>query len=105
MARISVHIVLAPPARAPGGHQRYSPCHRAGSSCPNAEGEKGERNGVNCGSRNTRWHPRNRDLRDELRWRFRLLIGPPKTKGLNAMFTFMNTAPVLGLHLQGLGAC
>ena len=99
MAENIVHIVLARLPDAPAGTK--------GISCssfqvlPNAEGEADERNGVSCGSIEHKMGIHgNATCVMNFDGATGFLIGPPN-KGLNAMFTFMNTAR-LGTALQGL---
>ena len=100
MAENIVHIVLARLPDAPAGTKGIS-LFIVPKFLPNAEGEKGERNGVNCGSLEHKMGIHgNATCVMNFDNATGFLIGPPN-KGLNAMFTFMNTAR-LGTALQGL---
>lgn len=100
MAENIVHIVLARLPDAPEGTKGIS-LFIVPKFLPNAEGELGERNGVTCGSLE---HKMGIHGNSTCVMNFDnatgFLIGPPN-KGLNCMFTFMNTAR-LGTALQGL---
>ena len=100
MAENIVHIVLARLPDAPAGTKGIS-LFIVPKFLPNAEGENGERNGVNCGSLEHKMGIHgNATCVMNFDNATGFLIGPPN-KGLNAMFTFMNTAR-LGTALQGL---
>lgn len=100
MAGNIVHIVLARLPDAPEGTKGISlfivPKYNV-----KADGSLGDRNGVNCGSLEHKMgiHGNSTCVMnfDDARG---YLIGPPN-KGLNCMFTFMNTARI-GTALQGL---
>ena len=100
MAENIIHIVLARLPDAPRGTKGISlfivPKHHV-----NADGSLGERNGVSCGSLEHKMgiHGNSTCVMnfDQARG---YLIGPAN-KGLNCMFTFMNTARI-GTALQGL---
>src|SRR5690554_1829516 len=100
MAENIVHIVLARLPDAPAGTKGIS-LFIVPKFLPDANGEKGERNGVNCGSQEHKMGIHGNAtcvmIFDNANG---FLIGPPN-KGLNCMFTFMNTAR-LGTALQGL---
>ncbi len=100
MAENIVHIVLARLPDAPEGTKGIS-LFIVPKFLPDASGEKGERNGVSCGSLE---HKMGIHGNSTCVMNFDnatgFLIGPPN-KGLNCMFTFMNTAR-LGTALQGL---
>lgn len=100
MAENIVHIVLARLPDAPAGTKGIS-LFIVPKFLPNAEGELGERNGVNCGSLEHKMGIHgNATCVMNFDNATGFLIGEPN-KGLNAMFTFMNTAR-LGTALQGL---
>ena len=100
MADNIVHIVLARLPDAPQGTKGIS-LFIVPKFLPNAEGELGERNGVNCGSLEHKMGIHgNATCVMNFDNATGFLIGPPN-KGLNCMFTFMNTAR-LGTALQGL---
>ncbi|GGI88712.1 phenylacyl-CoA dehydrogenase [Halopseudomonas pertucinogena] len=100
MAENIVHIVLARLPDAPAGTKGIS-LFIVPKFLPNAEGELGERNGVNCGSLEHKMGIHgNATCVMNFDNATGFLIGPPN-KGLNCMFTFMNTAR-LGTALQGL---
>lgn len=95
-----VHIVLARLPDAPAGTKGIS-LFVVPKFLPNADGEPGERNGLSCGSLEHKMGIHGNatcvmNFDAAKGW----LIGPPN-KGLNCMFTFMNTAR-LGTALQGL---
>lgn len=100
MAENIVHIVLARLPDAPAGTKGIS-LFIVPKFLPDASGEVGERNGVSCGSLE---HKMGIHGNSTCVMNFDnatgFLIGPPN-KGLNCMFTFMNTAR-LGTALQGL---
>lgn len=100
MAENIVHIVLARLPDAPEGTKGIS-LFIVPKFLPDASGEVGERNGVSCGSLE---HKMGIHGNSTCVMNFDnatgFLIGPPN-KGLNCMFTFMNTAR-LGTALQGL---
>src|SRR5690554_6212731 len=94
------HIVLARLPDAPAGTKGIS-LFIVPKFLPDANGEKGERNGVNCGSLEHKMGIHgNATCVMNFDNATGFLIGPPN-KGLNCMFTFMNTAR-LGTALQGL---
>ena len=100
MADNIVHIVLARLPDAPAGTKGISlfivPKFKA-----NADGSIGERNAVSCGSLEHKMGIHgNATCVMNFDGATGFLIGPPN-KGLNCMFTFMNTAR-LGTALQGL---
>lgn len=100
MADNIVHIVLARLPDAPQGTKGIS-LFIVPKFLPNAEGGVGERNGVTCGSIEHKMGIHGNStcvMNFDAATGF--LIGPPN-KGLNCMFTFMNTAR-LGTALQGL---
>ncbi|WP_312602191.1 MULTISPECIES: phenylacyl-CoA dehydrogenase [Pseudomonas] len=95
-----VHIVLARLPDAPAGTKGIS-LFIVPKFLPNAEGGIGERNGVTCGSIEHKMGIHgNATCVMNFDSAKGFLIGPPN-KGLNCMFTFMNTARV-GTALQGL---
>ncbi|GGM20647.1 phenylacyl-CoA dehydrogenase [Pseudomonas asuensis] len=95
-----VHIVLARLPDAPAGTKGIS-LFIVPKFLPNAEGGVGERNGVTCGSIEHKMGIHgNATCVMNFDGAKGFLIGPPN-KGLNCMFTFMNTARV-GTALQGL---
>jgi len=100
LAENIVHIVLARLPDAPEGTKGIS-LFIVPKFLPDADGEKGERNGVNCGSIEHKMGIHGNATCvlnfDEATG---FLIGPPN-KGLNCMFTFMNVAR-LGTAVQGL---
>lgn len=100
MADNIVHIVLARLPDAPAGTKGIS-LFIVPKFLPNAEGGVGERNKVSCGSLEHKMgiHA-NATCVMNFDGATGFLIGPPN-KGLNCMFTFMNTAR-LGTALQGL---
>ncbi|WP_211825409.1 phenylacyl-CoA dehydrogenase [Kistimonas asteriae] len=100
MAENIVHIVLARLPDAPEGTKGISlfivPKH-----LPSGDGSAGERNAVSCGSLEHKMGIHgNATCVMNFDGATGFLIGPPN-KGLNCMFTFMNTAR-LGTGLQGL---
>ncbi|SDT87415.1 hypothetical protein SAMN05216296_0120 [Pseudomonas pohangensis] len=100
MASNIVHIVLARLPDAPQGTQGIS-LFIVPKFVPNAEGEVGERNGVNCGSIEHKMGIHgNATCVMNFDEATGYLIGQAN-KGLNCMFTFMNTAR-LGTALQGI---
>jgi len=100
MADNIVHIVLARLPDAPQGTKGIS-LFIVPKFLPNAEGGVGERNGVSCGSLEHKMGIHgNATCVMNFDAATGFLIGPPN-KGLNCMFTFMNTAR-LGTALQGL---
>jgi alkylation response protein AidB-like acyl-CoA dehydrogenase len=95
-----VHIVLARLPDAPAGTKGIS-LFIVPKFLPNAEGGIGERNGVTCGSIEHKMGIHgNATCVMNFDSAKGFLIGAPN-KGLNCMFTFMNTARV-GTALQGL---
>ena len=100
MADNIVHIVLARLPDAPAGTKGIS-LFIVPKFLPNAEGGVGERNAVSCGSIEHKMGIHgNATCVMNFDGATGFLIGPPN-KGLNCMFTFMNTAR-LGTALQGL---
>lgn len=100
MAENIVHIVLARLPDAPAGTKGIS-LFIVPKFLPDANGEKGERNSVSCGSLEHKMGIHgNATCVMNFDGATGFLIGEPN-KGLNAMFTFMNTAR-LGTALQGL---
>ncbi|WP_193075638.1 phenylacyl-CoA dehydrogenase [Pseudomonas sp. FME51] len=100
MAENIVHIVLARLPDAPAGTKGIS-LFIVPKVLPNAEGENGESNAVTCGSLEHKMGIHgNATCVMNFDNATGFLIGQPN-KGLNAMFTFMNTAR-LGTALQGL---
>ncbi|PTU72839.1 phenylacyl-CoA dehydrogenase [Pseudomonas mangrovi] len=100
MADNIVHIVLARLPDAPQGTKGIS-LFIVPKFLPNAEGGVGERNAVSCGSLEHKMGIHgNATCVMNFDGATGFLIGPPN-KGLNCMFTFMNTAR-LGTALQGL---
>ena len=100
MADNIVHIVLARLPDAPAGTKGIS-LFIVPKVLPNAQGENGERNAVTCGSLEHKMGIHgNATCVMNFDGATGFLIGPPN-KGLNCMFTFMNTAR-LGTALQGL---
>lgn len=102
MADNIVHIVLARLPGAPEGTKGIS-LFIVPKFLPNADGGVGERNAVTCGSIEHKMgiHGNSTcvmNFDSAKGW----LIGP-ENKGLNAMFTFMNTARI-GTALQGVAA-
>ena len=95
-----VHIVIARIAGAPEGTKGIS-LFIVPKFLPNAEGGVGERNGVQCGSIEHKMGIHgNSTCVMNFDGAKGFLIGP-ENKGLNCMFTFMNTARI-GTALQGL---
>ncbi|MDY0206299.1 MAG: phenylacyl-CoA dehydrogenase [Pseudomonas sp.] len=95
-----VHIVIARIAGAPEGTKGIS-LFIVPKFLPNAEGGVGERNGVQCGSIEHKMGIHgNATCVINFDGAKGFLIGP-ENKGLNCMFTFMNTARI-GTALQGL---
>jgi alkylation response protein AidB-like acyl-CoA dehydrogenase len=100
MADNIVHIVLARLPDAPAGTKGIS-LFIVPKFLPNAEGGVGERNAVSCGSIEHKMGIHgNATCVMNFDGATGFLIGPPN-KGLNCMFTFMNTAR-LGTALQGI---
>lgn len=102
MAENIVHIVLARLPGAPEGTKGIS-LFIVPKQLPNDDGSSGERNAVSCGSIEHKMgiHGNSTCVMNfdgAKGW----LIGP-ENKGLNCMFTFMNTARI-GTAIQGLGA-
>lgn len=100
MAENIIHIVLARLPDAPEGTKGIS-LFVVPKFLPDDAGEVGERNGVSCGSLEHKMgiHGNATCVMnfDEAKG---FLIGPPN-RGLNCMFTFMNTARI-GTAIQGL---
>ncbi len=95
-----VHIVIARIAGAPEGTKGIS-LFIVPKFLPNAEGGVGERNAVQCGSIEHKMGIHgNATCVINFDGAKAFLIGP-ENKGLNCMFTFMNTARI-GTALQGL---
>ena len=95
-----VHIVLARLPDAPKGTRGIS-LFIVPKFLPNADGSAGDRNGVACGSIEHKMGIHgNATCVLNFDGATGYLIGPPN-RGLNCMFTFMNTAR-LGTALQGL---
>ncbi|WP_417581905.1 acyl-CoA dehydrogenase C-terminal domain-containing protein [Nitrincola sp.] len=95
-----VHIVLARLPDAPAGTKGIS-LFIVPKFLPDAEGNVGERNAVSCGSIEHKMGIHgNATCVMNFDSATGYLIGPPN-KGLNCMFTFMNTARI-GTALQGL---
>jgi len=97
-----VHIVLARLPGAPSGTKGIS-LFIVPKFLPDADGNAGERNKVSCGSIEHKMGIHGNatcvmNFDGAKGW----LIGP-ENKGLNCMFTFMNTARI-GTAIQGLGA-
>ncbi len=100
MADNIVHIVLARLPDAPEGTKGIS-LFIVPKCLPNGDGSAGERNAVSCGSLEHKMGIHgNATCVMNFDGATGFLIGPPN-KGLNCMFTFMNTAR-LGTGLQGL---
>ncbi|WP_163835864.1 phenylacyl-CoA dehydrogenase [Spartinivicinus ruber] len=100
MAENIVHIVLARLPDAPSGTKGIS-LFIVPKFVPNENGELGDRNEVSCGSLEHKMGIHgNATCVMNFDSATGYLIGPPN-KGLNCMFTFMNTAR-LGTGLQGL---
>jgi len=102
MAENIVHIVLARLPGAPEGTKGIS-LFIVPKRLPNADGSAGERNAVSCGSIEHKMGIHGNatcvmNFDGAKGW----LIGP-ENKGLNCMFTFMNTAR-LGTAIQGLAS-
>ncbi|WP_336366269.1 acyl-CoA dehydrogenase C-terminal domain-containing protein [Marinobacter sp. C2H3] len=102
MAENIVHIVLARLPGAPEGTKGIS-LFIVPKQLPNEDGSAGERNAVSCGSIEHKMGIHGNatcvmNFDGAKGW----LIGP-ENKGLNCMFTFMNTARI-GTAIQGLGA-
>ncbi|KPP99814.1 acyl-CoA dehydrogenase C-terminal domain-containing protein [Marinobacter sp. HL-58] len=102
MAENIVHIVLARLPGAPEGTKGIS-LFIVPKNLPNEDGSSGERNAVSCGSIEHKMGIHGNatcvmNFDGARGW----LIGP-ENKGLNCMFTFMNTARI-GTAIQGLGA-
>jgi len=100
MAENIVHIVLARLPDAPAGTKGIS-LFIVPKFLPDANGEKGERNKLSCGSLEHKMgiHA-NATCVMNFDGATGFLIGPPN-KGLNCMFTFMNAAR-MGTALQGV---
>lgn len=100
MAENIVHVVLARLPDAPEGTKGIS-LFIIPKFLPNADGEVGERNAVSCGSLEHKMGIHgNATCVMNFDAAKGFLIGPPN-RGLNCMFTFMNTARI-GTALQGL---
>ncbi len=100
LAENIVHIVLARLPDAPAGTKGIS-LFIVPKFLPDADGNVGERNGVSCGSIEHKMGIHgNATCVMNFDAAQGYLIGPPN-KGLNCMFTFMNTARI-GTALQGL---
>ncbi|NLO78939.1 MAG: acyl-CoA dehydrogenase [Xanthomonadaceae bacterium] len=100
MAENIVHIVLARLPDAPAGTKGIS-LFIVPKFLPDANGEVGERNAVNCGSIEHKMGIHgNATCVLNFDGATGFLIGPPN-RGLNCMFTFMNSARI-GTALQGL---
>lgn len=100
MAENIVHIVLARLPDAPAGTKGIS-LFIVPKFLPDASGEVGERNGVTCGSIEHKMGIHgNATCVLNFDGATGFLIGPPN-RGLNCMFTFMNSAR-MGTALQGL---
>jgi len=102
MAENIIHIVLARLPGAPAGTKGIS-LFIVPKQLPNEDGSAGERNAVSCGSLEHKMgiHGNSTCVMNfdaAKGW----LIGP-ENKGLNCMFTFMNTARI-GTALQGTSA-
>ncbi|MCR8913610.1 acyl-CoA dehydrogenase [Marinobacter panjinensis] len=102
MAENIVHIVLARLPGAPEGTKGIS-LFIVPKQLPKEDGSSGERNAVSCGSIEHKMGIHGNatcvmNFDGAKGW----LIGP-ENKGLNCMFTFMNTARI-GTAIQGLGA-
>ncbi|MDK8463750.1 acyl-CoA dehydrogenase C-terminal domain-containing protein [Marinobacter sp. SS13-12] len=102
MAENIVHIVLARLPGAPEGTKGIS-LFIVPKQLPNEDGSSGECNAVSCGSIEHKMGIHGNatcvmNFDGAKGW----LIGP-ENKGLNCMFTFMNTARI-GTAIQGLGA-
>ncbi len=100
MAENIVHVVLARLPDAPEGTKGIS-LFIIPKFLPNDDGEVGERNAVSCGSLEHKMGIHgNATCVMNFDSAKAFLIGPPN-RGLNCMFTFMNTARI-GTALQGL---
>lgn len=102
MAENIVHVVLARLPGAPEGTKGIS-LFIVPKCLPNEDGSVGDRNAVSCGSLEHKMGIHGNatcvmNFDAAKGW----LIGP-ENKGLNCMFTFMNTARI-GTAIQGLGA-
>ena len=102
MAENIVHVVLARLPGAPEGTKGIS-LFIVPKCLPNEDGSVGDRNAVSCGSLEHKMGIHGNatcviNFDGAKGW----LIGP-ENKGLNCMFTFMNTARI-GTAIQGLGA-
>ena len=102
MAENIVHVVLARLPGAPEGTKGIS-LFIVPKRLPNEDGSAGEANAVSCGSLEHKMGIHGNatcvmNFDGAKGW----LIGP-ENKGLNCMFTFMNTARI-GTAIQGLGA-
>ncbi|KAF1030315.1 MAG: 3-methylmercaptopropionyl-CoA dehydrogenase [Burkholderia plantarii] len=101
MSKNIVHLVLARLPDAPQGTKGIS-LFIVPKFIPDASGEPGERNGIQCGSIEHKMGIHGNatcvmNLDNARGW----LVGEPN-KGLNAMFVMMNAAR-LGVSMQGLG--
>ena len=95
-----VHIVIARLPDAPEGTKGIS-LFIVPKFLPDADGNKGERNGVNCGSIEHKMGIHgNATCVINFDGAKGFLIGPPN-RGLHCMFTFMNVARI-GVAVQGL---
>lgn len=100
LAENIVHVVLARLPGAPEGTKGIS-LFIIPKFLPNENGDVGERNGVSCGSIEHKMGIHgNATCVINFDSAKSFLIGPPN-RGLNCMFTFMNTARI-GTALQGL---
>jgi len=100
MAQNIVHIVLARLPDAPPGTKGIS-LFLVPKFVPDAKGEAGKRNALACGSIEHKMGIHgNATCVMNFDGATGFLIGPPN-KGLNAMFTFMNSARI-GIAMQGL---
>ena len=102
MAENIVHVVLARLPGAPEGTKGIS-LFIVPKRLPNEDGSAGDRNAVSCGSLEHKMGIHGNatcviNFDGAKGW----LIGP-ENRGLNCMFTFMNTARI-GTAIQGLGA-
>ncbi len=102
MAENIVHIVLARLPGAPKGTKGIS-LFLVSKFMPDANGNKGEYNNVSVGSLEHKMGIKGSatcviNFEDSIAW----MIGP-ENKGLECMFTFMNTARI-GTAIQGVGA-
>ena len=100
MSENIVHIVLARLPDAPEGTKGIS-LFVVPKFLPNADGDVGERNGVSCGSLEHKMGIHgNATCVMNFDAATGYLVGPPN-RGLNCMFTFMNTARI-GTAIQGV---